>query len=97
MKPVKFAALAQDDVRESYAWFAERSELLALRWVEAVETTVARVSEEPQLFQVVEDDIRRAIVRKFPFGVFFYDAGDYLRVIAVVDLRRDPATWQSRR
>ena len=57
MRAVRFAALAQDDLLEAYGWFSVRSESLALRWLQAVDDTVARIAERPEVFQVVEGDV----------------------------------------
>ena len=40
--------------------------------------------------------IRRAIVRRFPYGVFYLVADTEIRVIAVVDMARNPSVWQGR-
>jgi len=48
------------------------------------------------MYQVVHREVRRAIPRRFPYGVFYRIDGVDLLVFAVVDLHRDPSTWQDR-
>jgi hypothetical protein len=36
------------------------------------------------------DDVRIALIPKFPFGIFFIIEGDQVIVLAVLDLRRSP-------
>jgi hypothetical protein len=50
----------------------------------------------PALFPMVYEDVRRALLRRFPYGIFFRDLGGTRRVIAVMDLRRDPQRWRRR-
>jgi hypothetical protein len=61
-------------------------------FLEAVDLAVDR----PNSFPRVEGDIRRVILPKFPFGVFFRDLGDEIRVIGVIDLRTDDRKWRER-
>ena len=41
-------------------------------------------------------EVRRAIPRRFPYGVFYRIDGSEVLVFAVVDLHRDPSIWQDR-
>jgi len=41
-------------------------------------------------------DAHRALLRRFPFGIFFKKYEDRTLVVAVTDLRREPSRWQRR-
>jgi plasmid stabilization system protein ParE len=47
-------------------------------------------------FPVVAPDLRRALVPKFPYGIFFRVLETKIVVIAVLHLHRHPETWRSR-
>lgn len=51
----------------------------------------------PEAYPVVEADIRRVVLRRFPYQVLFYHEGDALVVLACYHHRRDPAGWRARR
>ncbi len=40
---------------------------------------------------------RRALLIRFPYGVFFRLKPELIKVVAVIHLSRHPATWQRRR
>lgn len=61
-----------------------------------IEQGLDRVRTAPELYQVIYRDTRRAIARRFPYGVFYRLEGQNVVVFAVLDLRRDAATWQRR-
>jgi hypothetical protein len=42
----------------------------------------------------VSKGIRRAMLRRFPFGVFFVVDDDWSTVVAVMHLHRDPGSWK---
>ena len=55
-----------------------------------------RVRLNPMQHQIAYREVRRAIPRRFPYGVFYRIVGSEVLVFAVVDLHRDPSTWQDR-
>ena len=52
----------------------------------------AFLEETPSLYQLVEDGVRRATLRRFPYGLFYLEEADRVLILACVDLRRDPQT-----
>ena len=56
-----------------------------------------RLAENPLQFPEIELEARRALLRRFPYGVFFTVAADVVTVLAVLHLHRQPATWKDRR
>jgi plasmid stabilization system protein ParE len=41
-------------------------------------------------------DARRAVVRRFPFAVFYEVMADEILILAVYHSRRDPERWKAR-
>ena len=56
--------------------------------------TVAAVLERPQSFPVVHDATRRAIVRRFPYGVFFRILSDEIVILESSNGHRKPKRWR---
>lgn len=65
-----------------------------LRFETQVNTVFARLLENPFQFPEVDEGARRALVRDFPYGVFFTVEGDVITVLAVLHLHRHPDTWK---
>jgi toxin ParE1/3/4 len=63
---------------------------LAAAFVAEVERIEAFVSEMPGLYRVVDEGVRRATLRRFPYGIFYLEERDRILVLACIDLRRDP-------
>jgi plasmid stabilization system protein ParE len=64
--------------------------------VAEVEATLNRISDNPLQYQTIYREMRRAIPRKFPYGVFYRVEQDAIVVFAIVHLHRNPASWQDR-
>jgi len=62
----------------------------------AIDELAERMSENPRLFPVVFKNVRRALLRRFPYSLFFVVEGNDLTVIACFHASRDPSHWQKR-
>jgi hypothetical protein len=51
------------------------------------------LSLNPALYQRVEDEVRRAVLRRFPYGLFYIIDGPTVSVLACLDLRRRPPSF----
>ena len=87
---------AELDAFEAASWYENEREGLGLRFVTELQATMTRISEGPQRFPVVYKEFRRAILHRFPFGVFFIVEAEGAVVLAVSHLRRHPTVWQRR-
>ena len=50
----------------------------------------------PGRYPVVRGSARRALLRRFPYAVFFVASPDLVNIIAYLHARRDPRHWQER-
>src|SRR5205814_7737762 len=68
---VIFTEEAENDVVSHYAWYQDREPGLGEDFLRCVEACVLTIQRNPRLYSVVFDDFRRALVRRFPFEVFY--------------------------
>ena len=54
------------------------------------------IEAHPERFPIISGRTRRALLRRFPFGVFYILEPDRVAVTACLHGRRDPRRWQSR-
>jgi hypothetical protein len=62
----------------------------------ALDRTFASIEENPRLNALVYRGLRRALVRRFPFGVFYVLHNEAPVVVAVFHTARDPRLWRAR-
>lgn len=87
---------AELDALEAALWYDGEREGLGTEFLAALRATLARVEEGPRRFPLVFREFRRAILQRFPFGVFFIVEDELATVVAVTHLHRDPSVWQTR-
>jgi plasmid stabilization system protein ParE len=87
---------ARDDARAAYAWYEGQSPGLGDRFLRHVDECLALVQANPELFEVVYRQYRRAIVRRFPYVVFYKHAGDVVKVHSIFQSAQNPRKWRRR-
>ena len=80
----------------SKLWYDEQHEGLGARFVEEVDATFRRIEANPMAFGFVRGKLRRALVQRFPFGVFYVLTEPHIVVAAVLHAARDPRLWGKR-
>lgn len=90
------APAAEDDILAAAQWYETCAPGLGIEFLDAVNNCLLAVAEQPGRFPAVRRDVRRALVRRFPYGVLFVVRGDAVRVIACMHARRHPRTWRPR-
>ena len=87
---------AEADLAEAYQWYEEKRPGLGERWLLSVEAALSAIQRFPESFPVVHQHVRRALLRRFPYGVFYVVEGSAVVVLAVFHCQRDPKRWQER-
>jgi len=88
---------AVGDLREAYAWYEKERAGLGQEFLREVRATLDRVLDQPRAYPVIHRDTRRAIVRRFPYALFYRRMDDLTVFVACYHMRRDPKGWQRRR
>jgi toxin ParE1/3/4 len=96
MTPLVIRPEAEADLAEAFAWYEERRRGLGERFLLSVEASLATIQRHPESFPLVHGPIRRALLRRFPYGVFYTVEEPAIVVLAVFHCRRDPRGWQER-
>lgn len=90
-------ARADQDVESAHDWYEDERPGLGLEFLTELRAAYDRIVDRPFGYQVVAIGVRRARLRRFPYGVYYVVEGDVISVVAVMHLSRDPAEWQRRR
>jgi plasmid stabilization system protein ParE len=84
------------DYEEAARYYAECQPGLELRFVACIESTIERVLAAPNRWRIIEDDVRRCLVRVFPYAVIYSIEPEFVLIIAVMHCHREPGCWHSR-
>ncbi len=87
---------AQLDVEEAASWYESLRPGLGLRFLEEIDYVLKRVTAAPFQFPTIHPGIRRALLQRFPYSVYFMAGHEEVEVMAVLHQHRRPDTWRSR-
>jgi hypothetical protein len=59
-------------------------------------STVERILAYPDAWPIIEEDIRRSLVRRYPFGVIYSCLENEIIFLAIMHLHREPDYWKKR-
>lgn len=88
---------ATSDLDEAVAWYEAQKPGLGLRLLGEATDLLERIQRAPLEFPIVHKAIRRGLLNRFPYGVFFLLNDESISVLAITHLRRDPRVWRSRK
>jgi toxin ParE1/3/4 len=94
---VIFSPRARAELIDAQDWYENEAPGLGRSFRAAVDAVVQRMSASPRQFPVIHKNVRRALLRRFPYALMFViEADETLTVIACFHGSRDPVHWQKR-
>lgn len=76
--------------------YSEKNSKLGMAFYTEVENTIHQIIETLKLFRIIEEDIRRCLTRRFPYGILYTIEEDYILIVAVMHCSREPSCWKHR-
>lgn len=96
MRVVRIRAQARDEIEEAVDWYRERSPTAAAELLHELDVAMQRIAEAPEQFPVVRGRLRRVLLHRFPYAVYYKVYPATISVVGVIHGRRHPSTWQRR-
>lgn len=94
--PVRIREEAEVDLADAAIWYEQQRAGLGQEFLDQAQSVLDSLPEHPNLYPVVHKTIRRALLGRFPFGVFYSVESEFILVYAVMHARRHPRRWQGR-
>jgi plasmid stabilization system protein ParE len=96
VKPVLVRPAAATDIEDTFRWYQTQRLGLGDEFREALRSTLDQVAQNPERYPVIHRGTRRALLKRFPYGVFYREFPQVIVIVACMHGRRDPKRWQSR-
>jgi toxin ParE1/3/4 len=95
---IEYHPALEAELREIRDYYESCSVGLGEEFVQAFESQAMKISAMPERWMVVGSDIRRALMRRFPYVIFFRVIGtDAVRITVVKHEKRHPSFGMERR
>ena len=86
-----------DDLLAGISWYAARQPSLGQEFRDAVLATVDLIGTNPTLYGIIHRQVRRATLRRFPYGIFYLLEPQRIVVLRLLHSARDPKLWPGTR
>lgn len=88
---------AEVEFNISIDYYEQCKQNLGLEFANEVYQTIQRILEYPTAWQILDEDIRRCLINRFPFGIIYYQKNKEIIILAVMQLNRKPNYWKNRK
>ena len=95
VRAVVFRPQAEDEAIRVRQWYEARRSGLGQEFGQELDALVARIAERPLAYPQVHNETRRAVLRRFPYAIYFRLA-DHVVVVLAVHGRQRRSRWQRR-
>ncbi len=91
-----FHPAAESEFNAAIDYYEDIEKGLGYDFSREVFSALERIIAFPKAWVVIEDEIRRSLVRRFPYGILYAEEKDKIYIVAVMHLHRDPEYWKHR-
>lgn len=92
-----FHSEALHEYAETAQYYAEISTSLAISFVSQIENGITQILLYPQAWHPIDEDVRRYLIKRFPFGIYYtIEENESIIIQAVMHLSRKPGYWKDR-
>jgi plasmid stabilization system protein ParE len=95
-RPVILRARAECDIQTTFEWYESQQSGLGEEFLAHLREKLEALRSFPESFPVLYRNVRRAVVSRFPYAVFYVAESARVVVLAVLHTSRDPAIWPRR-
>ena len=93
---IRFHPDAEGELRGSFLWYESQRKSLGSEFARCVDEAIEKIRNRPEMYPAVHNHIRRVLVNRFPFGVFYESDPTEIRVLAIYHAKRNPLLWKTR-
>lgn len=93
---LSFHLLAREEVSDAYQYYEAQKAELGNTFLAALDDALNLILENPKLHPIDFENIRKALLKKFPFTIYYEAIEDRIFIYSVFHQSRNPSIWQYR-
>jgi len=93
---IEFLPLAKSELEDAVEYYNLQVQGLGSRYKSEAKVTIQRIAIFPTAFMEVKPEIRRCIMHKFPYSIYYSIQDDIILILAVAHQHRKPDYWIDR-
>jgi plasmid stabilization system protein ParE len=93
---IRLKLSAVEDLAEAYAWYETRRVGLGEELLTTIKASLESAARHPRSHAVAVQNVRRMLVPKFPYSIFYEEGDRGILVRAIFHNARKPSRWRRR-
>ena len=94
---IEFNKIAIEELKIATDYYDQCREGLGLEFATEVQKTIQAISNYPKAWPIIDGDIRKCNLQKFPFGILYsIESDNCILIIAIMHLHQKPGYWKNR-
>lgn len=95
MKSLIISQEVELEIEISAKYFKLQYDGLEILFLDEIENAFLKIQENPERYPIIEQRIRKFIIQRFPFNIFYEINKDGILILAVAHQKRKPDYWKS--
>ncbi|MCG6133899.1 MAG: type II toxin-antitoxin system RelE/ParE family toxin [Nostoc sp. LLA-1] len=87
---------AELDLEDAYNWYEQQMMGLGSEFIRVVDASFSTIQRNPFAYPIIYEKVRRKLIRKFPYGLFYIIIDERISIIGSFHVKRDPQQWERR-
>jgi plasmid stabilization system protein ParE len=96
MSRIKFWKEAAEEFLDAVSWYEKRTTGLGQEFVHSLDICLSNIERYPKLYPEIYRNARRALLRKFPYALYYILQEETIIVVAVLHTSRHPKLLEKR-
>jgi len=96
MLEIQYHADIYHELRDAYNWYESQSPGLGEDFLHELDRAFSLIQNMPKTWPIISVNLRRFLLKRFPYGVIYSVKKDCIFVVAVMHLSRKPDYWRKR-
>lgn len=93
---IKISPEAELDLEDAYKWYESQVNQLGSEFIRVVDKNLTSIQQNPLAYPIIYRNVRRKLLPRFPYGLFYIIQDDIIFVLACFHVKRDPQQWKRR-
>jgi hypothetical protein len=92
-----FHPLAEKELLSTISFYNDEKQGLGEKFSFELFAAIDRICKFPFAWAKIDSKTRRCLLNKFPFGILYRVENKSIRIMAVMNLHREPGYWNTRK
>ena len=88
---------AEEELKKAIDYYEDMEPGLGYDFALEVYSAIQLSVKFPKAWAVLEGEVRRCLVRRFPYGILYSEGENGIFIVAVMHLHRNPGYWRRRK